>query len=79
MEEKIKFNFIKLIQSVFGLLSKREAKRLIKAGAVDLDGVTITDTIVTLPTHSEHIFRLRLGKHSFEDIRFYNGKIEVLE
>ncbi|MFQ5925924.1 MAG: S4 domain-containing protein, partial [Terriglobia bacterium] len=45
-----------------------EAERLIKQGAVELDGQRVDDPRADVTLHSGHTFTLRVGKHRFEKI-----------
>ena len=48
--------------------SNSEARRLIRQGAVEVDGERITDVDYGLSTDREHL--IRVGKHRFKKIRF---------
>lgn len=48
--------------------SRTEAERLIKQGAVELDGERVSDPRAEIPLQSGRSFSLRVGKHRFEKI-----------
>lgn len=50
------------------LASRTEAERLIKQGAVELDGVRVDDPRAELDLEQQREFTLRVGKHRFEKV-----------
>jgi tyrosyl-tRNA synthetase len=50
------------------LASRTEAERLLKQGAVEVDGERIGDPRAELDVHSQREFTLRVGKHRFERV-----------
>ncbi len=50
------------------LASRTEAERLLKQGAVEVDGERISDPRAELDVHSRREFTLRVGKHRFERV-----------
>lgn len=59
-----------------GLVSRKEAERLLKAGGIDLDGKTLTTDQIEPYTY--HLAEIKLGKHRFAQILFENGKTELI-
>ena len=63
------------ILTVSGLApSKSEARRLIKAGAVDVDGARVTDVTLRAGGIGRREFVLRCGKISFKRVRLVGGE-----
>ena len=48
--------------------SRTEAERLIKQGAVEIDGTRVEDPGAEVDLHAQRTFTLRVGKHRFEKV-----------